>query len=73
MRNAKGESLHYGLFNGQLSFPNPAGLEVRAGRSDQITVVMGNAAPRTLGTIDQLDWWLIQPDGKIVPSANKAG
>ena len=73
VRNAKGESLHYGRFNGQLSFPNPAGLEVRAGRPDQITVVMGNAAPRTLGTIDQLDWWLIQPDGKIVPRANKAG
>ncbi|MFM8524654.1 MAG: helix-turn-helix domain-containing protein [Cyanobacteriota bacterium] len=71
VRTRKGQRLHFGILRGQLSFPNRAGLEVRAGRPDLIIVTTAPGTSRVLGRIDQLRWWLIQPDGRILPLPGK--
>jgi cytoskeletal protein RodZ len=67
VQTPNGDNLHYGLLQGEQSFTNQAGLQVRAGRPDLITVRAGDGAPRPLGTIDDLNWWTIHPDGRITP------
>lgn len=73
VRTPSGEPLHYGLLEGQQRFANSAGLEVRAGRPDLITVTGADGTSRTLGSIEDLRWWLIQPDGRIVPAPDQQG
>lgn len=73
VRTPSGEPLHYGLLEGQQRFANSAGLEVRAGRPDLITVTSADGTTRTLGRIEDLRWWLIQPDGRIVPAPDQEG
>lgn len=71
VRTRQGQRLHFGILRGERSFPNPSGLEVRAGRPDLITVTTASGTSRVLGRIDQLRWWLVQPDGKILPLPGK--
>ncbi len=71
VRTQGGAILHFGVLQGEKSFTNQAGLQVRAGRPDLIAVQMGDGAPRTLGTIDDLNWWTIHPDGRITPLATE--
>lgn len=67
VRTPQGAQLHFGLLQGQQRFANRAGLQVRAGRPDLITVTSADGASRRLGRIEDLRWWLIQPDGRIQP------
>lgn len=71
VRTHQGQRLHFGILRGERSFPNLSGLEVRAGRPDLITVTTASGTSRVLGRIDQLRWWLVQPDGKILPLPGK--
>lgn len=56
VRSAKGENLFEGLLRGDRTFPLGSGVQVLAGRPDLVTVRIGTAVPRTLGTIDQVVW-----------------
>lgn len=56
VRNAKGQQLFEGTFNGERSFPLAGGLQLLAGRPDLVQVSLGDGPPRPLGRIDQIRW-----------------
>lgn len=67
VRTIDGKNLYYGLFKSEHTFPNQGGLKVRAGRPDLIIVQTGRGASRPLGTVYDLSWMVIHPDGTITP------
>lgn len=56
VRRTDGTSLFRGLLQGSRRFPLGEGLEVRAGRPDQVTSRIGQAPARVLGTISDVRW-----------------
>lgn len=57
-----GQSLFHGMFRGKQSFPLGRGLRVLAGRPDLVMVRIGAAAPKPLGTVNDVDWIPFTPD-----------
>jgi hypothetical protein len=56
VQNSSGQILHYGMMKpGQLSFPVPSALRIRAGRPDLIEVRFKKQT-RPLGDVGDLDW-----------------
>jgi hypothetical protein len=56
VRLASGQSLFEGTLKGARSFPLTSEIQLLAGRPDLVTVRVGTAEPRLLGTIDQVVW-----------------
>lgn len=66
--------LFKGTLQGERRFPIGQGLRVLAGRPDLVSARVGDAAPKPLGSIDQIRWQTIQPSGSAKANATaKAG
>jgi hypothetical protein len=61
VRGINGDAIYAGLVSGQRRFPLGKGLEVLSGRADAISVAIDPAAPKRLGTIDDLGWHRFTP------------
>jgi hypothetical protein len=59
VQTAAGESLYAGLLEGQQTFPLKEDLRIRSGRADLIRMQVGDAAERSLGAVDMIEWQVI--------------
>ncbi|MEB3321276.1 MAG: DUF4115 domain-containing protein, partial [Synechococcaceae cyanobacterium] len=67
VRDGDGTTLFEGSFEGEKRFPLTGPLQVRAGRPHAVTVAVGEAAPRALGTVQDLDWQRFTPPPASAP------
>ena len=68
VRNAAGKTLFEGTLKGSRSFAIGSGLGVLAGRPDLVMVRQGDASPRPLGSIDQIQWVLFKGAAAKAPA-----
>ena len=63
---AGGQPLFRGMLKGEKRFPLSPGIKLLAGRPDVVTVAIGTATPRPLGTIKDIRWFTFtgQPQAK---------
>ena len=59
VQTAAGLSLYAGLLEGQQTFALKEDLRIRSGRADLIRIRVGDAAERSLGAVDMIEWQVI--------------
>jgi hypothetical protein len=59
VQTTAGKILFTGLLEGQQTFPLKQDLRIRSGRADLIRIRMGDAAERSMGAVDMIDWQVI--------------
>ena len=59
VQTTAGKILFTGLLEGQQTFPLKQDLRIRSGRADLIRIRVGDAAERSMGAVDMLDWQVI--------------
>ena len=66
VQTATGVTLFTGLLEGQQTFPLNQDLRIRSGRADLIRIRVGEAAERSLGVVNMIDW-------QTIPAARRPG
>ena len=61
IRNGEGKVIFEGTLSESKSLPADPGLEIYAGRPDLVLISHGDNAPKTLGRIDQVRWYQLNP------------
>jgi hypothetical protein len=61
VRGINGDAVYDGLLSGKRRFPLGRGLEVLSGRADTVSIAIDQAAPKRLGSIDDLGWHRFMP------------
>lgn len=72
VRSNTGQKIFVGELQGSKRFALGSGLQVLAGRPDLVTVRLGDASPRPLGRIEDVDWHRFSPGDSAAQGEQQA-